>query len=181
MTPLAQSFSFLFPVRYLQPICVLRFYWGWRVMKKIFGIPETNRCDRLLMKSSASHLLGFHLNPTGECSLLTRSHTYQEPGACQEVSTGSPSNFRNAVVSMSRVGPALQCISFNLEGNSSDYLSRSHKTKASGLCTFFFRSGGSLRNPHFPRTVRLTIRVSIRPASSIGQHSRWPSNRLLQC
>lgn len=181
MTPLAQSFSFLFPVRYLQPVCVLRFYWGWRVMKKIFGIPETNRCDRLLMKSSASHLLGFHLNPTGECSLLTRSHTYQEPGACQEVSTGSPSNFRNAVVSMSRVGPALQCISFNLEGNSSDYLSRSHKTKASGLCTFFFRSGGkfekSTLSPNSPshNTGFYQARLVHR------QHSRWPSNRLLQC
>jgi len=51
-----------------------------------------------------------------------------------------------AVVSMSGVGPALHFILFDPEENGSDCLSRSHKTKASSLSSFF--SAGEVGEIH---------------------------------
>jgi len=92
--------------------------------------------DRLLVKGDDIVLLGFRLNPRDDSILLTRSHSSQEPGACQEVQTVSFPNVSCAIASMSRVDPALQFILFDPKEYTSDCLSRSHKTKASSLSSF---------------------------------------------
>ena len=100
--------------------------------------------------------LGFRLNPRVNSIFLTRFHSSQETGARQEVPTVSPPNVSNAVVSMSRVGPALHFIHFDPEESASNCLSRSHKTKGPSLSSFFRRwdFGETHTSPNSPSRSR---------------------------